>query len=236
MNNYLFIENFEDLTNKRNQNKNVYYESPTKKQIITGFFISEVKPLIAYNASSQKTTHIDLYKYSSTDNKKVSADNLDRGFDTTYSKEDFFINKSEQIQKAISRYKKQLRVYLQNFDYSPENLSLAEKKISEVVNTFSFEILGNILQSISMENYDKPNILCGICHSLERFDLDDVYPWGTTLMLSILLHKDENVKAYAISTIDNWADRSLLSVLKNIDCSSDWLKGYIEDVISVLEV
>ena len=60
-------------------------------------------------------------------------------------------------------------------------------------------------------------------------------PWGPTMLVGLLSHKNESVKEYAVAIVENWTDIDLLPLLKNLDCASVWLKEYIQDVVSYLE-
>ena len=82
---------------------------------------------------------------------------------------------------------------------------------------------------------DYYNMLIGICKILGRFELKEVMPWGPTMLMGLLSHKNETVKEYAVSVVENWAEVDLLPVLRNLDCSSRWLKEYIDDVVKYLE-
>lgn len=55
------------------------------------------------------------------------------------------------------------------------------------------------------------------------------------ILIGLLNHKNETVKEYAVMLLDNWKDKSLVPVLRNIDCKSKWLQEYIKDVLFSLE-
>lgn len=67
---------------------------------------------------------------------------------------------------------------------------------------------------------------------LERFDASEVSPWGQSIVIGLVNHKSDLVKERVISLIENWGDTSLLTVLKNIDISSTWMREYVNGVIS----
>ena len=74
-------------------------------------------------------------------------------------------------------------------------------------------------------------IFCAPC----SFDLQQTAEWGPMILLSLLNHKNDTVKEYAVFLLENWRDLSLLPMLKNLDCRAPWLRAYIDSVVSELE-
>lgn len=124
---------------------------------------------------------------------------------------------------------------LKYFSVEDSELTSAERLAIEIERKYSSEILGVILQNIYIKYNDYSNMLIGICKSLGHFELNEVMPWGPTMLVGLLSHKNESVKEYAVAVVENWADIDLLPLLKNLDCSSVWLKEYIQDVVNYLE-
>ena len=114
-------------------------------------------------------------------------------------------------------------------------LASGMQKKDYFVRSCIYRILGEVLQNIYVRYNDYPNMLIGICKSIGYFELNDVMPWGPTMLVGLLSHKNESVKEYAVAIVENWADIDLLPLLKNLDCASVWLKEYIQDVVSYLE-
>ena len=141
----------------------------------------------------------------------------------------------ENLTILTKKLAKELVIELKFFSINDSESSSAEKKIWKMPEEYSFRILGEVLQDIYVEYNDYPNILAGICKGLSQFDLDEVTPWGQTLLAGMLNHKSEIVKEYAVALVESWADVSLLPILKNLDCHAVWLKEYISEVISYLE-
>ena len=145
--------------------------------------------------------------------------------------------KAKQINydKLIEELTKKLVNSLKYFTTDDSDVSLAERMIWDIEQKYDSRVLGEILQNIYVQYNDFPKMLMGICRAIGRFELQEVMPWGPTMLVGLLSHKNENVKEYAVSVVENWADIDLLPVLRNLDCSSTWLKAYIEDVVSYLE-
>lgn len=141
----------------------------------------------------------------------------------------------EKINQLINKLTWELVAELKYFSVDDSEISSAERKILDIEEKYSFRILGEVLQTIYVEYNDYPNMLAGICKGLERFDLDEVLPWGPTMLSGLLVHKSEVVKEYAVSLIENWSDTTLLPILRNLECSSLWLQEYISDVVKYLE-
>lgn len=145
------------------------------------------------------------------------------------------IEEEERVKDIVSNEEIILVKYLEKFDDDIVSSSIIDEKIMSLVDTFSFKILGDVLQSIVVKYNDNTKILCGICKSLCRYDLEDVNPWGQIMLVSLLNHKAEPVKEYAVILLENWADTTFLPMLRNLDCASSWLKNYVNDVIKNLE-
>lgn len=141
----------------------------------------------------------------------------------------------EKINQLIDKLTWELILELKYFSSDDSEISSAERKILDIEEKYSFRILGEVLQTIYVKYNDYPNMLAGICKGLERFDLDEVLPWGPTMLSGLLVHKSEVVKEYAVSLVENWSDTTLLPILRNLECSSLWLQEYISDVVKYLE-
>lgn len=141
----------------------------------------------------------------------------------------------EKLDELIDKLTQELVIELKYFSIDDNEISSAERKILNIEEQYSFRVLGEVLQTIYVKYNDYPNILAGICKGLGRFDLDEVLPWGPTMLSGLLMHRSEVVKEYAVSLIENWSDVTLLPILRNLDCTSLWLREYILDVVNYLE-
>lgn len=141
----------------------------------------------------------------------------------------------KKIDELIIHLTSQMINSLRYFTIDELELTSAERLALEIEKKYSARILGEVLQSIYIKYNDFPNMLLGICKSMGLFELNEVMPWGPTILVGLLSHKNENVKEYAVSVVENWLDKELLPILKNLDCSSKWLKEYIQDVVKMLE-
>lgn len=137
--------------------------------------------------------------------------------------------------ERINHLTKEVVNLLRYFSLDDSDVSQAERKIWDIEEKYGSRVLGEILQNIYIQYNDFPKMLMGICRAINRFELHEVMPWGPTMLVGLLSHKNENVKEYAVSVVENWADIELLPVLRNLDCSSLWLKEYIQDVVNYLE-
>lgn len=154
-------------------------------------------------------------------------------FEEQYFDESLELN--EEIRnRYIDKYVPKLVESMRSYNYDQESEDKIWPIVDDIVDR-SFSILGDIFQKICLQNYDQPNILCAVAKCLCSFELDQTAGWGPMILLSLLIHKDDNVKEYAVFLLENWEDRSLLPILKNIDCYALWLREYINSVISNLE-
>ncbi len=70
---------------------------------------------------------------------------------------------------------------------------------------------------------------------VKHFELEEVKPYGLSVISYLLILKDETVKEYVISVVENWSAVEFLPALKRLKCSSPWLKEYNNNVIKYLE-
>ncbi len=141
----------------------------------------------------------------------------------------------EQYNQLILNLETKLVNLLKNFVIENDVMSEAEKEIANIARKYSFDLLGDIITNIYTKYYSNTNVIVGICVSLERFDSDEVNPWGQSIVYGLMKHPDDIVKEHVISLIDNWEDTSLLPVLKNMNITCKWMTDYVNDVIKHLE-
>ena len=148
---------------------------------------------------------------------------------------DEIISKERQYDQLMAQVEKRITMALKEYSLESETLSQAEEAICETAEKYSMRFLGDVLTGIYTNCYDQPSVIAGICSSLERFDAKEVSPWGQSIIIGLINHKNDIVKERVISVIDNWGDVSLLPALRNIEISSIWMKEYIDGVIRYLE-
>ena len=144
-------------------------------------------------------------------------------------------NKEQEYDQLVKQIEKKLTKALKDYSLESEALSQAEEMVCEVSHKYSLRLLGEALTGIYINCYDQQNVIAGICFSLERFDATEVSPWGQSIVIGLVNHKSDLVKERVISLVENWGDTSLLTVLKNIDISSIWMREYVNEVIAYLE-
>lgn len=92
------------------------------------------------------------------------------------------------------------------------------------------------LNTIYLNNFSKPEVLMGILRLISRVSYEEILPQGQTMAIAALSHKDSEVQECGIRAFENWNSFENLSLLKNIEPTEDWLKDYLEQVISGIEV
>ena len=88
---------------------------------------------------------------------------------------------------------------------------------------------------IYANNSQNPEILVGILRVIARFEPEEIYPEGQTMAIAALDHNDELVQETAIRAFEGWGGVSSLKILENATVSSDWVKEYLDGVISDLK-
>ena len=146
----------------------------------------------------------------------------------------YYARQEKEVKKTIRELKNELIQELLYFS-DDEEVTTAEKKILEIAKSYSFNILGEVVQSIFVDYNDYPQVLAGICKSLCRYSFEETYPWGQTMLSGLLAHKNDMVKEYAVELIENWDDVRLLPILRNFQASTAWLELYISNAVKFLE-
>ncbi len=184
--------------------------------------------------------HHDVIDVSSIEKDLFSSSKCEKSF--TFSDTNCLVAlrnaKGEEEQKDIlvARLAKQLEDALKLYDDEEgKGLSSAEKKIIEIEKKYKMRILGEVIQIVYVHHFHNSSYLVGICNSLLRYDLDEVQPWGATMLTGFLNHSDERVQEATIQLIDNWSDIDLLPILKTLLISSKWMQDYVNDVVKSLE-
>lgn len=190
------------------------------------------KSTINNNSSdNKKNDKLDFNTYSSIEpQNEILLSNAQRAIAEINFREGE--KKREQLVKElISNLEGKLELY----DLEADNFSSVEDDIIAIEHNYSLRILGDVIQDIYVRHFNKPNYLVGICEVLQRYDLDEVHPWGEVMLTGLMNHPDERVKESVVQLIDNWNDVKLLPILGTIEVSSDWLRCYIRDIASGLE-
>jgi hypothetical protein len=92
------------------------------------------------------------------------------------------------------------------------------------------------LSRIYVNNFQNTKILIGILQVISRFGREEIYPIGETIALASLSHKEEVVQETAIRVFESWGGESSLKILENVSVSSNWVKEYLDEVISDLKL
>lgn len=204
---------------------------------------------------SQTSSKVDLFSEDSLNNEILKIFNSLWNKDETTSKgeESFsaskidgkrFFSKEEnkwaqenavieqqKYHKLIEKLSTELEDCLNIFQYESRLYSKTEEMVIDIEHNYSLRILGDVIQTVYIRNYNKPNYLIGICNALLRYDLEEVKPWAIVLLSGLINHPNETVKEYVVQLIDNWNDKALLPILGTIEIVSEWLKDYVNEVV-----
>ncbi|MEG1142833.1 MAG: hypothetical protein RSE41_10405 [Clostridia bacterium] len=142
---------------------------------------------------------------------------------------------TKKYKLKVEKYEKELLQKLKYFDCDSDEISFAEMKILEIARKENFTLLGEVIQGIYIKYNDNPKYLIGLCTSLQRYDYDEVIPWGQSMLLGVLNHRNTRVKEAAVLLVENWAVVEFLPALKNLECKEEWLQNYINKLIEEIE-
>ncbi len=143
---------------------------------------------------------------------------------------------NDEVRKsAIEKVAQELLERFKLYNYDDDSEMLFWSEIDESITKTSMSIFGAALQSIIAKYNDYTNVLCAVAKCLCSFDLEQTAEWGPMVLIALLNHKNETVKEYAVFLLENWEDRNLLPILRNLDCHATWLREYIDSVVIGLE-
>lgn len=145
------------------------------------------------------------------------------------------LSEQKAYDTAVEKHVKDLIRVLWYSSINADEITPAERVIIDIVNANSFRFLGEVLQKIYLQYNDFPIVLVGVCRGLERFDYREVAPWGPIMLIGLLNHKSDLVKEAAVCLVENWANIEFLPALRNIECKTNWMRSYVNDVIQYIE-
>ena len=90
----------------------------------------------------------------------------------------------------------------------------------------------NWLNEIFVKNFCDESVVIGILRIIGRFDPEVIFPQGQTIALASLSHSNDEIKELGIRAFEKWCSIESLEILKSLKVEADWLKEYIQDVIS----
>lgn len=145
------------------------------------------------------------------------------------------VSEKEQRDAAIKVIEDMLTPALSFFAYDDDSIIYAWEIIDRWDGKYSYDVLGEAFQRIYFSQAEHPNILCGLSKCLMSYELEEMFPWGASILVCMLNHTNETVKEYAVMLLENWKDKTLCPALRSMDCASDWLKDYVSNVLADLE-
>lgn len=179
-----------------------------------------------------------LDKYFLAKDKSIEFSSIDFYFED-FNKEDSTAPSDNKINKERedildSKYTPLLINLIYEEDFEFGYISRSQVLIEEQfqVNKLATR---NWLNKIFIEHFKDEKIVIGLLRIIGRFDEDTIFPQGQTMAMSALIHKNDEIKELGIRAFENWCSLKSYEVLKTIEISSDWLKEYLDDVISNLE-
>jgi len=141
---------------------------------------------------------------------------------------------NKRLSELEQKFSKQLISHIleDDFEYGMDYKAHIIVKEQMKVNS---TVTKDWLNRIFVNNFHNSEILIGILHIIARFEKEEIYPIGETIALASLSHKDEIVKENAIRAFENWGGLGSLKLLEKVSVSSEWVKKYLDEVISDLK-
>lgn len=91
------------------------------------------------------------------------------------------------------------------------------------------------LNNLFLELFNNPLFISTLLHTLSHMDYDDVIPYGPTMAMAALNHKDDRVVSYAVKAFYNWNSKVALEYMKSVEPKADWINTEWKKVIEYLE-
>lgn len=149
---------------------------------------------------------------------------------------DSIVRNNEKIREhAIDDATQKLVECFQLYNYDDDSEMFFWPVVDSIISETSISIFGAALQSIITKYNDYVNVLCAVAKCLCSFELEQTAEWGPMILIALLSHQNETVKEYAVFLLENWENRSLLPILRNLDCHATWLREYVDSVVASLE-
>lgn len=116
------------------------------------------------------------------------------------------------------------------FGYYSKTCDFVEKNIKE-----NKELVLNSFLENTLKNSNDKYILFAILHTISHLDYELVFPHAQFIPLSLINHKDLEIRDYSIQCFEIWESKESLTYLKNLNLESHSLQNYLNNVISYIE-
>lgn len=213
-----------------------YYESyfdsgsEQRQELEDDDLFSSKKPSDPYPKRYSKELLSDLYDETEFDSLFSDIEILiDLDEDSTENK--FNKARSNNLDKNYTRqFINLLKEEDFEFGYSTRSEEILNEQLK--INALATR---NWLNEIFIKNFYDQSIIIGILRIIGRFEPSIIFPQGQTIALAALSHSNDEIKELGIRAFEKWCSIESLEILKSLNVESDWLKEYIEDVISDFE-
>jgi hypothetical protein len=91
------------------------------------------------------------------------------------------------------------------------------------------------LNDLFIRHFSDVPVVTGVLRTVAHLDYDEICPQGITMAIAALTHANQEVNECGIRALENWATPDCLKILRQVNCSAQWLKTYVEQVIVDLE-
>jgi hypothetical protein len=188
-----------------------------------------------------KTPLVDYEKYD-LDIKASTFNYFNRklfnsfNYEITNLEDYSFIKKNEvSKEQMLMEFRREFRKISSNEDLEFGKIGITTELVRKHLKIDKDVILKE-LQAIGLENIEDKDIVFAVIHSFAHLDYDLVYPAGPVFALAICgVHKDIEIKDFAIQSFEIWNNKSSLTYLKAINIENSWLKEYLNEVILLIE-
>lgn len=139
-----------------------------------------------------------------------------------------------EVEKAKLRYYDKFVKILIEDEFEYGMTSRSEIILSRILEN-NYLIGKEILSDIFTKKYSNKEMIISLLRVISHFEYNVLAPQGMMIVASCFSNKDPEIIECAIRCCENWNNREILGILKNVDCRIDWLNNYLSEVINNIE-
>ena len=104
-----------------------------------------------------------------------------------------------------------------------------------VIEHVEDEYFMKAINEIYIQNYQNENVLIKILNAISEVEYEKVFPFGQMTAIAAVSNKSLVVQQKGIEAFERWKQEDCIPILENLDIKENWLKKYVEKIISNLK-
>lgn len=184
---------------------------------------NEIQNIKTYIFSTDMSNTILDFEQNLMDDCSLSSN-------STFSEKKYKRNRQREIEFQKNKVFAMLKSENVIVGYSSETERYLEYLISQ-----DKDIVKNIFQIIIHNEFDNPIILQKAIEVFSNLNDEDLNPSFSLVLIATINHKNINVQEASIAAFEKWDNKSNITLLKNINYTTPWIKDYADSVVEYLE-